>query len=198
MGNGNLVLKISVHSYNEGGDETGIMIDTFNVPGAREMHRELNTAPFEFDPDDREVRIDLSNSLSRENDQSISDLGNLQLGYLDGSCVQLLGDEYLPYQSEENGSIYVVTVDSTKIAAKVQTSQLVLVGVYDSLVGDTDLCSGSVFSMEETHTVDIYLEELVLFVCPTGVYINHLDRITKPSISLEYYVTDSDSLPQIL
>ncbi len=201
VGNGNLVLKFSVHSYSSR-DETGTMIgfigapsasDTLNVPGAREMlatHRELNTAPFEFDLDDREVRIDFSNSLPRENDQSISDLGNLQLGYLDGSCVQLLGDEYLPYMTEENGGIHVVAVDSDELAALVQNSQLVVVRVYDSDEGDTLICSESIFSTVEMHTVKIYLEEIALFVRPTGVYIDRLDRITKPSISLEYYVTE--------
>lgn len=156
-----------------------------------EYHPWVNTAPFEVATN--EVRFDLSNSIPVDLNNSLRNIGNLQLGVriADQNCILLLGDEYIDYDSDKDfpqtSGIYTVRVDENQV----NNSPLLLVQVNDGGEGQT-ICSESVFPSlirGESHTAIVLLEEAPYFARPKGYYVDRLDRNEHPSSTMTFYVS---------
>ena len=190
--------------------------DTLNVPGDRSMSPTsntpsvtyddtsdlcyqqdlssfmpwMNTAPFEVDEERNEVHLDLSNSIPTDLNNNLRNIGDLYLGILMDSCIYLLGEESIPYNSNDllniTSGIYTITVDSS-LMDDVTSSLLVVVQLLDNGDG-TAICGEALFS-GSSHTVLILLQEETYFLRPKDYYVGRLDRDTQPSTTHTLYVT---------
>jgi hypothetical protein len=147
-----------------------------------ENEKWVNYAPFEVfkrDNGEFEIQLDLSNSIPTDLQNSIRDLGVLQLAVQDGLCLDLIG-EPIPYKSADNlyirGGVHIIRVqrDVTNVPLL-----LVQVGKYGTLKS----CTLSVFAQ-------ILLKEEEYLVRPMKYYADHLEKGYKTENTQEVYVTN--------
>ena len=154
----------------------------------------MSKTPFEIDSTTNKINVDLSNALPTNFYNSLRDIGNLQLGIIfeeNNNCVQLIGDEYIPYLTEnwleEDSGIYTIDVTGSEVEELVN-SKLVIVQVVTS-GGSSSICGATTFSgaSTDTHSVEILLEESPFFIRPSDYYVGRLSA--GESLTKTLYVT---------
>ncbi len=152
----------------------------------------MYTAPFEVDRDKNVIHLDISNSIPSDLYNSLRNIGVLRIGVLLGNCVQLLGDEDIPYDDDKalpiTSGIFDIPVDAS-ILADLAGNPLVM-GQYLSSndAGNTPIC-GEFLSVEDPHSMNIILQESEYFIRPNDYYVDRLDRVENPSSTMTLYVT---------
>ena len=153
----------------------------------------MYTAPFEVDTTQSVIHLDTSNSISSDLGNSLRNIGVLRIGILRDGCVQILGEEDIPYDDSKalavNSGIHDIPVHAS-LLDDLADHPLVL-GQYLSNSSDTGtpLCGEFLTVDEESHSMNIILQESEYFIRPNGYYVDRLDRLEKPSTTMTLYAT---------
>ena len=163
----------------------------------------MYTAPLEVDETNNEVHVDLSNSIPSDLRNNLRDIGTLRLGILwnSDSCVQLLGEETgIPYTNNNalpiTSGIYTIPIDSSLIDA-VANNPLVIVQELDDETGTATICGEEFFSTENSHSVQILLQEATYFIRPYDYYVDRLEKSSPPSFQTLYVTRFGEPVPNM-
>ena len=135
---------------------------------------------------DREVVVDLSNSLPTTYDGTLRDNGILHLGVLRTGCVNLIGNLPIPYLSNgfmnKQGGLYRSALRNDQYEA-LKHSELVLVRLSPAVsTGNADipdgfmpLCEDVFPSVKGSDYVEVMLRETPYFLRPYDYYVDRLE-----------------------
>ena len=152
----------------------------------------MHSAPVEVDTTRSIIHLDLSNSIPSDLYNSLRNIGSLRIAMLRNDCVQILGEEEIPYYSNKqlpiSSGIYDINVDYS-LLDDLDDYPLVL-GQYLNDNYGTPICGAFLLKGgEDSRSLNILLKEHEYFIRPNGYYVDRLDRLEKPSCKMDLYVT---------
>lgn len=147
-------------------------------------------APFKIinndDDKDKQVVVDLSNSLPITYDGTLRDIGTLHLGVLHTNCVDIINSFPIPYldngfMSKRGGLFRSVLRDD--LHAALRHSELVVVhymssqsaGIKDISEGSVPVCADVFPAVKRNDYVQMMLKETPYFLRPYGYYVGRLE-----------------------